>query len=569
MINKITTKNKDGIKEAGTIKRTKIEPKDTVEYELTEEDNIPVGKKVGDKIQGKILKKDNGNAEVKWNTGERDKDFPVKELSKKESITKSVNKSIDESVCSYLRNKYIKFNVGLYKENNIYIEVSYKNNKKIINCTKKDGSFKYNYSESINVDLFIETLKRMASVLEKEFNIKVTPTYNYKLKKKANSDLYFTRFDLIDEQNNKYALSMIFDSNINEEMNLKALELFKNNNVAKFHEDINYTVNIYNIDGVVIDYLTRNIYKKTMNKIDKIDKIFRFVSKLKGSLERKEFYKILSYYLPGIYSTIQNKKEKMKELSEDIIDEILNEIDERFDEEGNYILKYNRDSYKKEKYIHVISILYMNSNDSDMIDNIIGEYYTGESDDIYEKLETLSIDDLNDILLKIKNTISDYDEIYKKIFSESIKIKNFIISKIKYEMNIRNKINKKYIINNYSSKYNINKVILEKVFNKIILEKYVLEETILEDIKNYIKKYAVRREWILSDEDIEKYAEEETEIKYIETKEEFDKLFSKYGNSELFNEADVKNNKIKFALLTDDTNKQYIIYIIVDNYEDE
>jgi hypothetical protein len=53
---------------------------DEVEYELKEGDNIPEGKRAGDKIKGKITKLNDGKADIDWENKEKDTDFDLAKI---------------------------------------------------------------------------------------------------------------------------------------------------------------------------------------------------------------------------------------------------------------------------------------------------------------------------------------------------------------------------------------------------------------------------------------------------------------------------------------------------------
>jgi hypothetical protein len=63
-----------------SIKKQELKLGETITYTLTKEDNIPKNKKVGDIIKGKVIKNDNGNLTVEWETGDKDENFPSGEV---------------------------------------------------------------------------------------------------------------------------------------------------------------------------------------------------------------------------------------------------------------------------------------------------------------------------------------------------------------------------------------------------------------------------------------------------------------------------------------------------------
>ena len=70
--------NKEVVEESKTIdegiQSKEYKTGDEVEYELKEGDNIPEGLSVGKKIKGKIIKVNDGKADIEWDDKDKSKD---------------------------------------------------------------------------------------------------------------------------------------------------------------------------------------------------------------------------------------------------------------------------------------------------------------------------------------------------------------------------------------------------------------------------------------------------------------------------------------------------------------
>lgn len=62
------------------IQRKEYKPGQDIEYTLKDDDNIPKGMKVGDKIKGKIKKVKDNKADIEWQNKDLDQDFDLSKV---------------------------------------------------------------------------------------------------------------------------------------------------------------------------------------------------------------------------------------------------------------------------------------------------------------------------------------------------------------------------------------------------------------------------------------------------------------------------------------------------------
>lgn len=141
---------------------------DEIVYKLKKDDNIPKGKKEGDKIKGKIKNIKGDKVDIEWENGEEDNDIDIKKINEELDIIKK-----------YMSNK----KKGIYEFLEYKIKKDIINNKEILTGYSNDYKYLFRIVEDrkasdIGYDKIFKHFYYFLELKKFELNEEVTKKYN-------------------------------------------------------------------------------------------------------------------------------------------------------------------------------------------------------------------------------------------------------------------------------------------------------------------------------------------------------------------------------------------------------
>ncbi len=141
---------------------------DEIVYKLKKDDNIPKGKKEGDKIKGKIKNIKGDKVDIEWENGEEDNDIDIKKINEELDIIKK-----------YMSNK----KKGIYEFLEYKIKKDIINNKEILTGYSNDYKYLFRIVEDrkasdIGYDKIFKQFYYFLELKKFELNEEVTKKYN-------------------------------------------------------------------------------------------------------------------------------------------------------------------------------------------------------------------------------------------------------------------------------------------------------------------------------------------------------------------------------------------------------
>jgi len=141
---------------------------DEIVYKLKKDDNIPKGKKEGDKIKGKIKNIKGDKVGIEWENGEEDNDIDIKKINEELDIIKK-----------YMSNK----KKGIYEFLEYKIKKDIINNKEILTGYSNDYKYLFRIVEDrkasdIGYDKIFKQFYYFLELKKFELNEEVTKKYN-------------------------------------------------------------------------------------------------------------------------------------------------------------------------------------------------------------------------------------------------------------------------------------------------------------------------------------------------------------------------------------------------------